>query len=430
MTRQKSFSGGSWSPSASPTEGVNLLHFGTSPHDVQYAERRTVTATALLFLVFTALTCASFFISGCRSSSCPVWARQSFDQQSLSGTPAPTSNPVSVLMQPQVNTPSKPYLKPPSTEPPAQVGTQSHTLRQANSHHPPPQTKSHPHISMGGDGEVESKLYRNPSCVKEGRAKTFIMVFMGHSGSTALCSELKEHPEVHMELMEMLERPSLFSNKKAALQATREFFDRGIRQGKTPGFKIRPHHIFSDPAAWHKLAVEYNTRIIWQHRGNTLKKAVGEYTVRRYKDRSAIMGLRKEDVAKRCDVGAGCAFEVDDMKQFNNLMRIIETNDRSILGATKALDGKRGCVQEVLYEDYLYERERTVRKLQDFLGLTNLATEPQFAKATNDNLCKVITNWQEVCDNFYQCKQIRPFLNDFRNNCTCTPASFPSTFCS
>lgn len=115
-------------------------------------------------------------------------------------------------------------------------------------------------------------------CAKNGnRAKTFIMVFMGHSGSSAIISELTQHSQVHTETPELVDHNEEQKNGTRALFVARQFFERGIRKGRTPGFKMRPRHIQNDPKAWAELAREFDTRIIWQYRASSLKQAIGEY---------------------------------------------------------------------------------------------------------------------------------------------------------
>lgn len=128
--------------------------------------------------------------------------------------------------------------------------------------------------------------YTVPPCVAKqtGTAKSWLLVFMGHSGSTAIASQLKQHSQVYFDLMEPVDH-DLRNDSFGALNYTREFFARGIAAGKSPGFKIRPNHILNKAAQrhWQGLVREFETRIIWQYRENIFKQAVGEYTHRKYR---------------------------------------------------------------------------------------------------------------------------------------------------
>ncbi len=44
---------------------------------------------------------------------------------------------------------------------------------------------------------------------------------------------------------------------------------------------------------------------------------------------------------------------------------------------------------------------------------------PRRRKATKDNLCEVVSNWDEVCEAFYGCQQWRSMMEDLDNGCTC-----------
>lgn len=270
-----------------------------------------------------------------------------------------------------------------------------------------------------------------PECARGStRAKSFLVIFMGHSGSSAIVSELKSHPQVLVENKEPVDHGEYAKNTTLALQYTTEFFKRGISLGKTPGFKIRPIHIRKNPQAWVELTRQFETRIIWQYRRNILKQAVGEYSYRYLSDDSILEGLRSEDQVKnRCETGAGCSFRIDDMNYFHNLLTSCARSDFSIALATHLIAGGRNCVHELRYEDYLYHREGALKDLFQFLGLDDYETEPNRYKATGDNLCQVIENWDELCSNFYGCSIWRHLFEDERNQCSCKFARSPRDYC-
>lgn len=271
-----------------------------------------------------------------------------------------------------------------------------------------------------------------PACMQGGaRARTFLMVFMGHSGSTAILSELKNHEDMFVDEYEPVDHGDIQQNTSEALQYTRDFFDRGIKAGKVPGFKIRPLHIRNDPQAWVDLTREYDTRIIWQYRQNTLKQAVGEYSYRVLNDDSILEGLKsEEEVANRCDIGAGCKFAINDMDAFHGLLKNVVQSDYAIAEGVQLISGGRDCVHELRYEDYLYHRQGTMLDLLEFLGVKQIKTEPMRYKATRDNMCDVIKNWDDVCRAFYGCKIWRNLFEDDRNGCSCRFSSSPSQYCS
>lgn len=271
-----------------------------------------------------------------------------------------------------------------------------------------------------------------PACsVGTGRAKTFLMVFMGHSGSSAIMTELKDHPEMFVRQLEPVDHKDFEKNTTMALEYTRNFFDEGIKQGKLPGFKIRPNHIRRDPKAWAALAREYDTRIIWQYRRQTLKQAVGEYSYRYYKDTSILEGLKtEEEVKSRCETGAGCSFKIEDMFFFHQLLTHIVRSDYLIAESAETIADGRDCIHELRYEDYLYHREGSMKDLNEFLGVSYVQTQPARFKATRDNLCDVVENWEELCHNFYGCAVWRRFFEDEINACGCRFSSSPWRYCN
>ncbi|PXF49010.1 hypothetical protein BWQ96_01148 [Gracilariopsis chorda] len=270
-----------------------------------------------------------------------------------------------------------------------------------------------------------------PGCAVGGkRAKTFLIVFMGHSGSSALLSELRSHSEIYTEIAELVDHQPLF-NSSAALEETAAFFKRGIKKGKVPGFKIRPAHIVNKPKQFRALAQKYQTRIIWNYRRNLFKASVGEYANRYLNDTSAVEGLRENvTMEERCKLGAGCRFRIDNFKFLHDTIREKVKSHHAILDAVNVISGSESCVREVPYEDYLYDRENVMTDVQAFLGLRAEDTKPSRFKATRDSLCEVVENWDELCESFYGCFVWQKMLEDVRNDCYCKFSSGPTTYCS
>lgn len=263
------------------------------------------------------------------------------------------------------------------------------------------------------------------------RAKTFIVVFMGHSGSTAFTTELRAHTEFEVELLEPLEHGQYQGNTELALKKARELMDRGIAKGTIPGFKIRPFHINNMPEKWRDFAQEYDTRVIWQYRENVVKQAVGEYRHRFLNDTSVVEGLGTNE--EPCAKGSKqkCRIKISNMRGLHGLMNDFSGSDELLASAVRILR-RDNDVSIVRYEDYLYRRERTMREAFDFLGVDYQDTAPQRQKASPDNLCEMVSNFQELCDHFLGCQLWRPYLHDDVNNCRCKPGSwktFDSTYC-
>lgn len=266
--------------------------------------------------------------------------------------------------------------------------------------------------------------------VRKSRAKTFMVVFMGHSGSTAYTTELRTHSEFEVELLEPLEHGDYQGNTDLALQKASELMERGIANGKIPGFKIRPFHIQNKPDAWRKFVQKYDTRIIWQYRVNILKQAIGEYRHRFLNDSSVVEGLRKTQ--KPCEgKDQKCRITIKNMRGLHGLMNDLSKSDELLTTAARILRRPEDMLV-VRYEDYLYRRERTMRETFDFFGVDFQDTAPQRLKASPDSLCEMVINFQDVCDHFYPCQLWRPYLHDDVNDCRCKPGavgSFDSTYC-
>lgn len=258
------------------------------------------------------------------------------------------------------------------------------------------------------------------ACALEGKpAKTFLVIFMGHSGSSAIMSELESHSQTFTETKEPVDHYEYELNTTLALKYSRDFFNRGVASGKIPGFKMRPNHIRKAPEAWAALAREFDTRIVWQYRDNILKQAVGEYSYKYLNDTSVLEGLRKEDVKNRCHQGVGCSFDIDNFDFFHQTLTHCLHNDLAITRGVHLIANRRSCVHALPYEDYLYDREKAMHSLRSFLGLRYEVTSPKRHKATSDNLCEVVTNWKELCVNFYGCHVWRHMFVDQRNVCSC-----------
>lgn len=275
-----------------------------------------------------------------------------------------------------------------------------------------------------------------PRCVTESnaRAKSFLMVFMSRSGSTAISTELQQHPNVYIPRMEYLDvYPVAHDEPIKIANVTREYFNAGIAEGSAAGFKIRPHHILKHPELWHNITAEYETRIIWQYRKNLLKSAIGTYQRDILGDRTAIGGIKRDEMAgkDRCDMGLGCTFRLEKFDELHNIMSKRLIIERDIMESVNVLDNGRGCVMEVSYEDYLYHPRETMTDIMKYLGLPEIHHTSLRVKATSDNLCDVIENWDELCYNFYGCAVWQPYFEDYINDCRCRNFTLgPTKFCS
>ncbi|GAB0489663.1 hypothetical protein MMPV_000888 [Pyropia vietnamensis] len=266
-----------------------------------------------------------------------------------------------------------------------------------------------------------SEGHRLPPCASTGRARSFLIVFMGHSGSTALLSEMTQHADIMGSPTgpEPVDHYEYETNTSLALAFTRRFLADGIATGKVPGFKLRPTHILADPDGFRSLVREYGVRIIWNSRLNLLKQAVGEYRARVLKDLSVVEGLRDgQTLAQRCAAGDCAPVNISDMPYFVNLLRDLYHSDALVEEAVAAM-APDGCVLPVPYEDYLYGRATTMGRVYRFLGLPVEDHPPNRHKATHDSLCAAVANYGDLCAALYPCRSLRWMFDDWRTGCKC-----------
>ncbi|CDF32893.1 unnamed protein product [Chondrus crispus] len=273
---------------------------------------------------------------------------------------------------------------------------------------------------------TERKAKPLPRCAKPNadgvvpRAKTFLIVFMGNSASTAISLDLRNHPDVHMDVLEMVDLPG-YDNTTEALAHVRRFFDEGIAMGKIPGFKIRPKHILAMREEWAALAREYDTHLFWQYRKNTLKSALTSYI--KYEvaggDNVNVGGMKKNvSIEERCQMGKGCKHHIDVDSFYARLRGQLDWTN-TVTEAVRVMDDARGCVWEAPYEEYLEDRETFNTNMQRFLGIKEMAVKQERWKGTGDGVCDVVENWDELCEKLYGCVIWQPLLEDPKNGCFC-----------
>lgn len=271
-----------------------------------------------------------------------------------------------------------------------------------------------------------------PKCAQSGRALTFLMVFMGHSGSTALMTSLQQHSQVHIDGFEPVDH-GIYINRPSneasllALNYTVNFFSNATKLGKTAGFKIRPRQLLKRPLDFSRAFGLFRTRIVWSYRSNMMKQALGDYTIHIHGDKTAYEGLKLDENGTAIDVAARkTRFRVDPGK-LHKLLKSRVAGDRQIAKALEVITPDH-CVLPVSYESYLQMPELILERVQMFLGLDLKEMHPaQRAKATQDSICDLVENWDELCDAFFGCETWRWMLDDFENGCSCS-ALRPSKF--
>lgn len=233
-----------------------------------------------------------------------------------------------------------------------------------------------------------------------------------------MIAELRNHTQVYVEDSEYVDHQEVFNTTEALIR-TRHFFMNNRGKGRTPGFKIRPMHVLHDPEGFRKLVRDFKTRVLWNYRQNLFKATIGEYGVRYLNDTAGIEGLRENLSHKeRCKRGV-CSFRVRNFTFLHQTLREKTKSHHAITLAANVLATEEGCVREIPYEDYLYDRDAVLVDIQKFLGLKQEVLPQGRFKATSDNMCEVVENWKEVCKKFYGCLAWQHMMDDAKNKCFC-----------
>lgn len=271
----------------------------------------------------------------------------------------------------------------------------------------------------------DAALRAVPLCARDSpRAQSFVLLFMGHSGSTALISALAQHPQVLVRGFEPVDHGTLVNDIDGALEYADRFFTEGAASNTTAGFKLRPRHVLRAPKRWAALFRKHNTRIVWNYRANVFKQAVGHYPIVYLNDLSRYEGLAvgaKNDTASRRR--RVTRFRIHDMSALHSLLASRLRGEAEVERALGSL-GSHSCVLPLSYKMLLKQPEHAQLAMQAFLGIDlDRSLRAARRKATGDNLCDVVTNWPQVCDAFFGCHRWRGMMDDLDNGCTCPVAT-------
>ncbi|KAJ8904046.1 hypothetical protein NDN08_000576 [Rhodosorus marinus] len=271
-----------------------------------------------------------------------------------------------------------------------------------------------------------------PTKMCTGKAESFILGFIGHSGSTALMSILEQHPELNIPfpyepLLVAVGKPQqseeiaryLFEQNRLAPEAMAE------------GFKVRPGNIRDGEELWQELVDDYHTRLVLNYRDNVVKSAIGLYSIRVRGDLSSQQGMRDETSEEHCEKHPElCRFEVTQFDQFAYVLAKSYITRETTKGIAKMVDWP--CIMTTRYEDFVLDPDSEMSKIYDFLGVQRMDLKAKYNKALPDNPCELVSNYQELCQMFWGCEQYREHLQDPVNNCFCDnppPPPYNTTLC-
>eukprot|EP00189_Rhodosorus_marinus_P003585 CAMPEP_0113958966 /NCGR_PEP_ID=MMETSP0011_2-20120614/3852_1 /TAXON_ID=101924 /ORGANISM="Rhodosorus marinus" /LENGTH=346 /DNA_ID=CAMNT_0000970165 /DNA_START=147 /DNA_END=1187 /DNA_ORIENTATION=- /assembly_acc=CAM_ASM_000156 len=260
-------------------------------------------------------------------------------------------------------------------------------------------------------------------CGESGPAETFLMGFLGHSGSSAVMSQLYLHSDLHVPWpLEPMQK--YIRSPEEGAKWTEDFFLTGKGMGLVPGFKLRPGHIDESVEVWSELIRKYNTRFIRQDRTDLLKGAIGLYSIRARFDRSAVAGLDKGEGETHCALHPEqCYFDIENVRFFAYLMHMVKDGVRQLDDFADLLPWK--CQLNVTYEEYMHDKDATMKRIYDFIGVDYQEHESSFEKALSDNPCETVTNYQQVCAQLWGCEEFQPFLDNEEQGCYCLDKEYP-----
>jgi hypothetical protein len=241
----------------------------------------------------------------------------------------------------------------------------------------------------------------------------FLLTFLGRSGSTALMYDLAQHPKaiVHMEIFGEPtlpgDLPQTDENRLAFLRQlwagyrNPELMPKRMK-GCARGFKLqftRAKPQFERPARLAKLIEAYGVLVFALHRRDLLRKAI-----------SSLRGLRlaavnqqewghfdphiKPESGPLAHGFANQPIHVDVSELEDQLQRVALNQrdmDRFLARCPPALS--------LTYEDYLADRLGTLNRILEVLELEPFAEAPppRLVKATDDDLSKAVSNYEELC---------------------------------
>mmetsp|Transcript_5527 Transcript_5527/g.16498 ORF Transcript_5527/g.16498 Transcript_5527/m.16498 type:complete len:409 (+) Transcript_5527:94-1320(+) len=270
---------------------------------------------------------------------------------------------------------------------------------------------------------------RIPECAKQynSRAESAFMLMISHSGSTALITQLAAHKDVgNFTAWHNLEPLAKFDANFAEEEIrVDECYDKAKEAGKMGLLKYDGRSVLGFASKWKELLGRHNSRIMFMHRANLFKRAIGRYPYYYLNYQGHFGGLRKGE-KRDCDKTNTCTFEVDpynvhcEMKRAYYIDEALHRRLDSILGEDK-------CALEILYEDYLYHPTETMHQIEDFLGLKHQDhIHSERVKSTSDSICNAISNYADVCAAFNECTRWSWMINDERNGCLCSNYEYTS----
>ena len=226
--------------------------------------------------------------------------------------------------------------------------------------------------------------------------KNTIILFEGRTGSTHLATLLQQSPKISFLGEEPAELQSggwlaqkdwinrLFSDPL-------HFNDTRIKpSAEVIGFRIKLRDV-KDLQEFKQLLEQYHVSVIYMRRLNLVKQTISSI---RAIDLSKARGYYNLDHQKHKD---GLPAYTISLKRFDQTLKWIEDVDLKLQQFIQTLNQP---ICEVSYEELLADRNQTLNKINQFLGVPTFQARDVIAKHTSDNLRDAISNFDALVSKY------------------------------
>lgn len=218
----------------------------------------------------------------------------------------------------------------------------------------------------------------------------FVLLTPGRTGSSYLTKSLNSHPNIIM-LFEpwgsMFKTPKEKWTERARdqLKWLDNFFEKSYdAQISAIGFKTKLIDVL-DPKMFMEMLREKDARIIYMVRKNIVKLAVSMVNARRIYAKTNTWNLKREKDRLP-------PFYLDPNEFVIELENAICLKNR-----LKAyIEELKLPTLKIYYKDLFLNESKTLRRINEFLGVPFVHTRSSLLKNTNDNLRKAVLNFDEI----------------------------------
>jgi LPS sulfotransferase NodH len=213
--------------------------------------------------------------------------------------------------------------------------------------------------------------------------RPFVVFFQGRSGSTYLTQALDSHPNVRCEMERLVSLRK--SGPQEQINWIRTFLA-GSRNGTIAavGFKTKLDDVLN-PKALADLLQKIGVRIILLSRLNVVKMVVSWFNSERLFEMTG-------DWNQYPPASALEPFEIDLEKFDRRLGLVLHGKDR-LEAYVHSLNLR---LLQICYEDLLTNQQQTIGRVCEFLDVEPMPLKGQCVKTTNDDLRKVIANFDAL----------------------------------